>query len=316
MIRCMALKLYKLNSTNPYVNLAFEDYLFRKHQKSNSTDQILILWKSEPSVVMGKFQNPWLECQVKKIRSLGINLVRRQSGGGCVYHDHGNLNYSFISPKENYDKSRNASIIVEALKALGVNAFENQRHDLRIMHEGVDYKISGCAFKETRQSALHHGTLLIKANIEQLNELLRSGLFLENAMGVKSVRSSVINLETVSSGISEEAIKAQVLTSFSHHFASEVQVVEISEQEICMLPELMPKIEYNKSWKWVYGTTPKFTFAVDSFVVTAKYARVIAIEPECEDLMGLIIDKEACQDTHLTSIQSEFVNNCYDILFV
>ncbi len=314
-----SIKFYYIHSTNPYVNLAFEDYLFRKHQSENSQEQILILWKSAPSIVMGKFQNPWLECQVKKIRELGINLVRRQSGGGCVYHDLGNMNYSFISPKSSYDKSTNASIVVSGLKSLGINAFENERHDLRLLHNDVDYKISGCAFKETKHSALHHGTLLIDANLNQLNDLLRSKLTAEAAMGVKSVPSKVINLKEVKSDISESEIVDSIMSSFEANYDSKCDSYELTEQDICVTDSLMEKIQANMSWEWVYGATPKFSFKCGDYLVTAKYAKVIACVPENPSLIDLIVDKDyylTRDDLKLTEQQSEFVEECHRILFV
>ncbi|WP_412462555.1 lipoate--protein ligase [Halobacteriovorax sp. RT-2-6] len=313
------IKFYYIHSTNPYVNLAFEDYLFRKHQLDNSHEQILILWKSAPSIVMGKFQNPWIECQVKKIRELGINLVRRQSGGGCVYHDLGNLNYSFICPKSAYDKSKNASIIVSGLKSLGIDAFENHRHDLRLIHNEVDYKISGCAFKETKHSALHHGTLLIDANLNQLNDLLRSKLTAETAMGVKSVPSQVINLKQVNADINESVIVSAIKKSFEFNYNTQSEAFELAEQDICMIDSLMEKIQSNMSWDWVYGATPKFSFKVADYLVTAKYAKVIACNPENPSLIDLIVDKDyylSRQDFKLTQQQSEFIKECHRILFV
>ena len=316
----MAVKLYLTNSTNPYVNLVYENYLFRKHQNEESSDQILILWKSAPSIVMGKFQNPWLECQVKKIRSSGVNLVRRQSGGGCVYHDLGNLNYSFISSKKNYDKSRNANIIVSALRELGISAFENKRHDLRLLHNEVDYKISGCAFKETRSSALHHGTLLIDANLDLLNDLLRSKTQVESALGVKSVSSSVVNLKSIIPLLSEDSIKVAIRKSFATAYDSNVAVEEISEQEICMLPTLMEQIEFQRSWEQIYGVTPKFTFKIEDILVTAKHALVVQTSPDRPELLGLCIDKFFYNDDSVFSSLNEdqqiFINKCYDFLFV
>ncbi|EPZ50859.1 lipoyltransferase and lipoate-protein ligase [Bacteriovorax sp. BAL6_X] len=314
-----SIKFYYIHSTNPYVNLAFEDYLFRKHQSESSLEQILIIWKSAPSIVMGKFQNPWLECQVKKIRELGINLVRRQSGGGCVYHDLGNINYSFISPKTSYDKSKNASIVVSGLRSLGINAFENERHDLRLHHENVDYKISGCAFKETKHSALHHGTLLIDANLNQLNELLRSKLTAESAMGVKSVPSKVINLKEVNAAITESSIVDSIKQSFEVSYDSKSDSFELFEQDICSIESLMEKIQTNMSWEWVYGATPKFSFMCDDFLVTAKYAKIISCEPENPSLIDLIVDKDYYLnrlELNLTEQQSEFVEQCHRILFV
>ncbi len=313
-------KVYLVSSNNPYVNLAFEDHLLRTHIASKSNAQILILWQSSPSIVMGKFQNPWLECQVGKVNELGINLVRRQSGGGCVYHDLGNMNYSFISPKSDYNKSRNAGIIVDALKSLGINAFENERHDLRVIHDNIDYKISGCAFKETKHSALHHGTLLINADTALLNELLRSKFKSEAALGVKSVRSSVTNIQK----LLPELTKAKLTSAIIKSFSPDCEIVEIFEQDICMIEGMLTKVEELKSWQWILGSTPKFSLNVDGMELTIKNARVIAVDPqtdESETLINLVIDKkfyeqEENQLGQLSSYQSDFINKCYNILYI
>lgn len=314
------IKLYFLDSLNPFVNLAYEDYLLRTHNELESNEQILILWKSMPSIVMGKFQNPWIECRVLDIRDRGINLVRRQSGGGCVYHDPGNLNYSFISPKKSYDKSVNAGIIVNALKGLGVDAFENERHDLRIIHDKVDYKFSGCAFKEIRNSSLHHGTLLIDADLGVLNKLLRSDFKSDNALGVKSVRSQVINLSDIRQDISEELIKKAISSSFEDHYQIPMVISHISEQEICMLPDMLSRIEVASSWQHIFGATPKFTFCVNGLDVVAKYARIISVGNNDEELINLVIDKtyydsRPHEKELLTPKQEDFISACLKVLY-
>lgn len=314
------LKLYFLDSLNPYVNLAYEDYLLRTHNEQESDEQILILWKSIPSIVMGKFQNPWIECRVLDIRDQGINLVRRQSGGGCVYHDPGNLNYSFISPKDSYDKSVNANIIVNALKTLGVEAFENERHDLRVIYDQVDYKFSGCAFKEIRKSSLHHGTLLIDADLGILNKLLRSSFKTDNALGVKSVRSQVINLSDIRDDITEALVKEAISSSFEGHYQIPVSVTHISEQEICMLPDMLTRIEEASSWGHIFGGTPKFSFCVTGLDVVAKYAKIISISNNDDELIGLVIDK-AYYDSRphekelLSQKQADFISACHKVLY-
>ncbi|AYF44676.1 lipoyltransferase and lipoate-protein ligase [Halobacteriovorax sp. BALOs_7] len=315
------LKLYLLESLNPFVNLAYENHLLRSHSENESQDQIILLWKSSPSIVMGKFQNPWVECRVKEIRDRGINLVRRQSGGGCVYHDPGNLNYSFIGPRSHYDKSANAGIIVDALRSLGISAFENQRHDLRVDHEGEDYKISGCAFKEIRNSALHHGTLLMNADLDILNELLRSKFEASTALGVKSVRSNVINLFDISNSLSEEKIKTSIQDSFGKYYKTDVEVLHITEQDICMLPDMISKISDTSSWQHIYGGTPKFSFKLNNIEVISKYARIIQVSNDDKDLLDLVIDKTYYEENilekdKLSQKQHDFINACHEVLFL
>ena len=185
-------------SDDPFLNLALEDMLFRR---MGTEDQILFLWQSRPCVVIGRFQNPWVECSLKELERDGADLVRRQSGGGTVYHDGGNSNFTFLCPAAAFDADENLGVVTSALDNLGIHAEISPRHDILV--EG--FKVSGSAFRKKRDRVLHHGTLLIAADRERLTRYLAAPDWNIEAKGVASVRSRVINLVELRPGMNHSA---------------------------------------------------------------------------------------------------------------
>jgi lipoate-protein ligase A len=191
------IQVYISPSTDPYFNLALEDYLFRSVL---NTQPILYLWQNANSIVIGRAQNPWTECDLDKMAQDDVKLVRRQSGGGAVYHDLGNLNFTFLNPKNspnsnlNYNKQTNLQIIINALEQFDISAKFSGRNDILVYPEISDpngKKISGSAFRETKDKAFHHGTLLVNADLEKLGAYLTPPDKKLKSKGVKSVRSRV-----------------------------------------------------------------------------------------------------------------------------
>ena len=131
----MPSKIFISKFTDPYINLSIEDYLFRhviSSSNNNYCPSILFLYQNDPTVVIGRAQNPWLETNLPWIKENKINLIRRQSGGGTVYHDLGNLNYSFLALTPYYQVDQHLRILINALANLGLDAHANKRHDLYI----------------------------------------------------------------------------------------------------------------------------------------------------------------------------------------
>jgi len=147
--------------------------MFRILQNAKSEEtRSFLLYRNRPSVVIGRYQNPWRECNVREMSQQGVGLVRRRSGGGTVYHDHGNVNLSFFSPRASFDKFQNSALLVRALTHLGIAArgslVPNERSDL--MFNGQ--KVSGSAYRITSAAAYHHCTLLLSADIHGLRRFL------------------------------------------------------------------------------------------------------------------------------------------------
>ncbi|MBQ7363005.1 MAG: lipoate--protein ligase [Clostridia bacterium] len=181
------MKYLRLSSTNPYLNLAIEEYLFR-----NSDDDVFMLWQNEPTVVIGKNQNAFAELDLGFARREGIKVARRITGGGAVYHDLGNVNYTFISAGggRTLDFAGLSQPILEALAERGLAARLSGRNDIEL--DGL--KFSGNAQHAEGGRVLHHGTLLFNTDLSVLSRVLRPDSDKLQAKGIKSVRARVENL--------------------------------------------------------------------------------------------------------------------------
>lgn len=243
--------VYISHSHDPWLNLAIEDWLY---QNIRPDQRVLFLSRNETSVVIGRFQNPWLECNVAKMQADGIPLVRRQSGGGTVYHDLGNTNYSFISPKELYDVDLNYAVLLRALKSLGVDAERTERNDLYLKGR----KFSGSAFKKTAYKTIHHGTLLHRADSELLREYLKISASSLKGRGIRSVPAEVVNLSDAAPGIDHERLVDAIIREFESG-GREVRRREMDEGDALKIEALRERYEEYRSWEWTFGKMPPFT---------------------------------------------------------
>ncbi len=204
-------KLIIAESDDPWFNLAAEEVLFNRLQPGEAA---LYLWVNSASVIIGRYQNPWLECRLGQMKDDGVKLARRMSGGGAVYHDPGNLNFSFMAGAEIYDKQTDFSIILQALGNLGISAGLNSRNDIIV--DGN--KVSGSAFKLTKTKSVHHCTLLVSSDLDRLRTYLRPGTAAIESKGIKSVRSEVANLADCLPGLTFDDVKQAAAQSFFKEF--------------------------------------------------------------------------------------------------
>ena len=188
------------NQFSPYRNLAVEEYLLLHCEDKEC---ILYLWQNQNTVVIGRNQNAWKECKVESLEENGGHLARRLSGGGAVYHDLGNLNFTFLVSKENYSIDRQLEVIVKAVQKLGAKAEKSGRNDILI--DGK--KFSGNAFYEQEQHCYHHGTLMMNVNKEMLSKYLTVSKEKLQSKGVDSVKSRVTNLVDYIPDLTLEALK-------------------------------------------------------------------------------------------------------------
>jgi lipoate-protein ligase A len=253
----MKIKIYLSDSHDPWFNLATEDFLF-KHTEESAV--ILFLWRNSPSVVIGRAQNPYLECQLAQMEQDDVLLARRQSGGGTVYHDLGNLNFTFISPTSgpySYAKEVNFNVVLEALSSLNIPAIRSPRNDLWISYHGENRKISGSAFRETKHRAFHHGTLLIDSNLDRLSRYLAPSTKKIEAKGVKSVRSPVINLIKIQPTLTMAEVQTALITSFQAYYGP-ASIETLCLQTLAKESSLNQTYEEYRSWEWRFGRTLPF----------------------------------------------------------
>ncbi len=242
------LSVHITDCTNPYTNLALEKVLF---DNVSDDEMILYLWQNKNTVVIGRNQNPWSECKCSLLESEGGHLARRLSGGGAVFHDLGNLNFTFICTAQNYSLQKNLEVISGACKMAGIETEISGRND--ILAEGR--KFSGNAFYNSNGKSYHHGTILINTDSEKLGRYLTPPKAKLEAKGVKSVRSRVINLCELNPDLTCELMKGHMSDSFEKVYGLSAHVKKsVNSDEIAKLAA-----KY-QSWDYLYGAQPPFTF--------------------------------------------------------
>ena len=256
----MKLRILKSAVTNPWFNLATEDWIFQALDPQSHT---LFLWRNSETVVIGRSQNPWVECKTDKMAEDDVFLARRQSGGGAVFHDLGNTNFTFLSPKADYDQDANFTIIINALKKLGVDATLSGRNDMQV----GDKKISGSAFKHSVDRSFHHGTLLVNADMQKLGDYLNPHPLKLQAKGIKSVRSRVANLVEFNDAINHQTLSQAMIEAFCEYYGQEVEAIpveELDEATLAQEPHLNKYYQQMADWEWRFGKTPEFSHHLET----------------------------------------------------
>jgi len=224
------------------MNLAAEEYLTKTVRPG---EHLLFLWQNAPTVVIGKNQNSYIECNLEKMRADGVLLSRRLSGGGAVYHDAGNLCFSFISHKDDHDVPHQLSLIAEACRTLGIDAAPTGRNDI----EADSKKFSGNAFFSVGENKCHHGTVLIGSDIGKLSDYLTVSKTKLEAKGIKSVRSRVVNLSELVPDITVKAFE----NALTEVFAPDMMLPMPNERLYA------DRAEFLASREWLLGSDPEFT---------------------------------------------------------
>lgn len=244
--------LYVMNEcTSPYFNLALEEYILKHFE-----EECFMLWQDAPSVIVGKNQNALSEINADYVRENNIPVVRRLSGGGAVFHDLGNLNFTFIQNdmEDSFiDFKKFTQPIIEALKKLGVAAEHSGRNDLVI--DGK--KFSGNAQYKYRNRILHHGTLLFSSNITDLSASLNVNKSKFEGKAVKSVESRVTN---ISSHLQQKLSIGEFIELIRQQVTSQKDCVPytLSEEDLRNVNQLVE--EKYSTWDWNYGFSPAYNF--------------------------------------------------------
>lgn len=254
------LRLLISDSYDPWFNLAVEECIFRQ---MSPTQRVLFLWRNNDTVVIGRAQNPWKECNTRRMSEDGVKLARRSSGGGAVFHDLGNTCFTFMAGKPEYDKSISTGIILDALHSLGLTAGASGRNDLIVTTADGERKVSGSAYRETKDRGFHHGTLLLNADLSRLANYLHPDPKKLQAKGITSVRSRVANLVELMPYITHEQICDAVTESFFKHYGERVEAEHISPRYEPDMPNFSEQFLKQSSWEWNFGQAPAFNHQLD-----------------------------------------------------
>lgn len=244
------LTLYISDSFDPYFNMAAEKYLT---VNAGADECIMYLWRNERTVFIGRNQNCWGECRVSALEADGGRLARRLSGGGAVYHDIGNLNFTFAASAENYDVARQCSVIAEAVGEFGLDARVSGRNDILV--DGG--KFSGNAFWKFGHNHYHHGTILIKADTEAMARYLNVDPDKLKAKGVASVRSRVVNLAELCPDINVDSMTAALGRAFGRVYG-----LEVTQGQLPSVETLETTRAEFASDEWKYNMTPRFSHSI------------------------------------------------------
>lgn len=240
----------RLDTTDPCFNLAVDEHLLKTR-----SDDFLVISVNSPSVIIGKHQVAHREADTEFVTAAGIPVIRRISGGGAVYHDHGNVNFSFILTSEHghqVDFRKYTLPVINFLKSLGVDVAFEGKNDLKV----GGLKISGNAEHVYRQRVLHHGTLLFDADLDVLGKSLRKNTSVYHTRGVSSNPSSVMNLKTLIPAMDTEGFISSMLDYFLSTERNSMAV--LTAGETAAIRELA-ETRY-RTWEWNYAYGPEYVF--------------------------------------------------------
>ena len=210
--------IYSAPTGDGWLNLARDGYFLENNKKG---DVILYFYVNKNAVIIGRNQNAWKECSIANMNADGDQLLRRHSGDGAVFHDNGNLNFSFITDEKHYDLNRQMRVILNAVSKLGLKAELSGRNDITV--DGK--KFSGNAFSLAKGNRSHHGTILVNADLAKLSNYLCVSKEKMRSKGIDSVRARVCNLCELSSGLTVEAMRRLVIESFIEEYGAASEYV-------------------------------------------------------------------------------------------
>lgn len=260
--------IYESHSVDPYCNLAVEKHLLDLVQPGQC---ILYLWQNENTVVIGSNQNAWSECRVSALEADAGKLARRLSGGGAVYHDLGNLNFTFLMCEDDYDIQKQLAVICVACEKAGIHVEPSGRND--VLADGK--KFSGNAFFHHQGKAYHHGTLLINADMDKMQKYLSPSKAKLVAKGVESVRSRVVNLRQLSPGLTCNDMKKHMVTAFEEVYGANASTLILTADDNAPISQSQQKLS---SWEYLFGKALPFSFICEEHFVWGNIQLQMQVE--------------------------------------
>lgn len=293
--------IFESQGYDPHYNIAIEKFLLQNVEPGQC---ILYLWQNQNTVVIGRNQNAWAECRTALLEDEGGKLARRLSGGGAVFHDLGNLNFTFLMRDEDYDLDKQFDVILTACRNLGIRAEKSGRNDL--LAEGC--KFSGNAFYHSQGRAYHHGTLLVDADMDKLSRYLTPSKAKLEAKGIQSVRSRVTNLKEFCPTLTCEILKEYLKTAFAQVYGGEPFTVSLDEKQLTVIEESAKELG---DWGWCYG--PKLPFSAQWEGRFSWGGIQIGIQAESGRIQDAHVFSDAMDWTVAEQVEKALQNCRYDL---
>jgi lipoate-protein ligase A len=243
-------RIYESSVFDPYVNIALEKQL----AEELTDDIILFLWQNDQTVVIGRNQNPYQECNLDYMKQHNIKLARRYSGGGAVFHDLGNINYTLIMKEALFDLEKVKGFLTEMTHDLGIECEFTGKNDLTV--NGL--KFSGHAYFVENEIQVIHGTIMVNLQLEQLAKTLTPSMKKLQSKGIESIKSRVINLQQVNPEITIETVKKAFCNAFLKEYGIHENKIYLDKTDVDE-----QKVNELKSHNWLYEQTPTFSIVLE-----------------------------------------------------
>ncbi|NCD04843.1 MAG: lipoate--protein ligase [Spirochaetia bacterium] len=282
-------KIYISQETDPYYNVALEHQLLLEA----NDDTLLFLWQNSSSVIFGRNQNLFAEVDTQYLKENNISPVRRFSGGGAVFQDLGNLNFTFITKEKNIENDKYLKVIIKALNSLNINCEFSGRND--ILTNGK--KFSGHAYYTSDDNYLYHGTIMVDVNLDMLTKVLKPSFLKLNSKAIDSVRSRVVNLSQINNKITTQKIEKALINSFIEIFEKS-EPLKFVNKDNYYAPLFK---EINKD-NWIYGESPEFSITIEkkfsfgnvALSTNIENGRIKKIKIQTDSL--IVADFKACEE--------------------